>query len=89
MKTCHVYYKALNKALSNGRDYHVAAILKRSGKVIRIGENTSKTHPRFRKCDHVWTMAKPCPYCVKHMIQQGISKVRYTNWRGEWEELYL
>jgi len=123
MKTCRVYYKALNKALSNGRDYHVAAILKRSGKVIRIGENTSKTHPRFRrqypdgswashmhaemnvlrfaepgdeievlrfrKCDHVWTMAKPCPYCVKHMIQQGISKVRYTNWRGEWEELYL
>ena len=44
-----MYYKAKNLAMSNGRTYHLAAILRRNGKVIRIGENTSKTHPRFRR----------------------------------------
>ena len=44
-----MYYRAKKLALSNGRTYHVAAILRRGGKVIRIGENTDKTHPRFKR----------------------------------------
>lgn len=44
-----MYYKAKNLAINNGRTYHLAAILKRNGKVIKIGENTNKTHPRFKR----------------------------------------
>jgi deoxycytidylate deaminase len=44
-----VYYKAQKLALKNGREYHLAAILKRNGIVVRIGENTYKTHPRFKR----------------------------------------
>ena len=120
---CQVYYKAQNPALNNGRDYHLAAILIRNGRVFRIGENTSKTHPkfkrqypdgswashmhaemnvlrfaqpgdeleviRFKKCDHKWTMAKPCMLCMSEMRKHGISKVRYTNWEGNWEEIKI
>jgi deoxycytidylate deaminase len=44
-----VYYEAREKALSNGRVYHLAAILRRRGKVVRIGVNTDKTHPKFTR----------------------------------------
>lgn len=44
-----MYYRARSLALSNGRTYHIAAILRRNGRVIKIGENTSKTHPRFKR----------------------------------------
>ena len=44
-----MYYRAKELAISNGRTYHLAAILRRKGCVVRIGENTSKTHPRFRR----------------------------------------
>ena len=111
----------MKKAISNGRDYHVAAILRRNGNVIKIGENTNKTHPRFkrqyedgtwashmhaemnvlrfsepgdeievirfRKCNHKWTMAKPCHLCEEEIKKAGIKKVRYTNWEGNWENL--
>ena len=118
-----MYYRAKKLAISNGRTYHLAAILRRDGRVIRVGENTDKTHPRFKRQykDGTWashmhaemnvlrfakegdeievirwtkvcrhrTMAKPCSLCVKHMKQAGIRKVRYTNWEGEWEEIFL
>tara|TARA_B100000123_G_C25703942_1_gene416624 strand:- start:316 stop:672 length:357 start_codon:yes stop_codon:yes gene_type:complete len=118
-----VYYRAKQLALNNGRGYHLVAILKRKGKVIRMGENTNKTHPRFKrqykdgtwgahmhaemnvlrfsqpgdeievvrfsKCGKHKTMAKPCKFCEEALIKAGISKVTYTNWEGEWEELKL
>ena len=118
-----VYSKARELALGNGRDYHIAAILKRSGRIIKIGENTSKTHPRFKrqyedgtwgshmhaemnvlrfaqagdeievmrfsKCGKYMTMAKPCNLCMKEMRKVGIKKVRYTNWKGEWEQIKI
>lgn len=40
-----MYYKARRLALRNDQPYHLAAILYRGGKPIRIGVNTSKTHP--------------------------------------------
>ena len=49
---CQVYYRAKKLAINNGRTYHLAAILRRNGKVIRIGENTDKTHPRFKRQYH-------------------------------------
>ena len=51
-----MYYRAKNLALNNGRNYHVAAILWRNGKAVRIGENTSKTHPKFKRkyADGTW-----------------------------------
>ncbi len=118
-----MYYKAKQLAVNNGRTFHIAAILRRKGKVVRIGENTNKTHPRFRrqyedgewaanmhaemnvlrfaqpgdivevmrfsKCSHELTMAKPCPLCMKHLKESGISKVRYTNWQGDWETIVI
>lgn len=44
-----MYYQAKNIAKSNGRHYHLAAILLRKGSVVTIRENTSKTHPRFTR----------------------------------------
>jgi deoxycytidylate deaminase len=44
-----VYYKAREKAMNNGRLYHLAAILRRGKTVVKIGENTFKTHPRFKR----------------------------------------
>ena len=44
-----MYYKAKELAINNGRTYHVAAILRRNGRVVRVGENTNKTHPRFKR----------------------------------------
>ena len=110
-------------ALNNGRTYHVAAVLKRNGRVIKIGENTDKTHPRFKrqykdgtwashmhaemnvlrfaqpgdeievmrftKCHHRLTMAKPCKHCEEEIRKAGITKVKYTNWDGDWEDLDL
>ena len=51
-----MYYRAKNLAINNGRVYHVAAILRRKGDVIKIGENTDKTHPRFKRqySDGTW-----------------------------------
>ena len=42
-----MYYRARELALNNGRCYHLAAVLRRNGSVVKIGENTDKTHPRF------------------------------------------
>lgn len=44
-----MYYAAKEKALANGRLYHLAAILRRNGKPIKIGANVSKTHPKFER----------------------------------------
>jgi deoxycytidylate deaminase len=44
-----VYYRAKNLAINNGRTYHIVAILKRNGNIIKMGENTNKTHPRFKR----------------------------------------
>ena len=42
-----MYYVARDAAMSNGHQYHVAAVLTRNRKVVRVGTNTMKTHPRF------------------------------------------
>ena len=44
-----MYYEAREKAMSNGRNYHLAAILRRKGRVIRVGINSNKTHPKFTR----------------------------------------
>ena len=44
-----VYHEARNLAVNNGRVYHLAAVLLRKGKVIKVGTNTYKTHPRFKR----------------------------------------
>ena len=41
--------EAQQLALNNGRCYHVAAILRRKGHVVKIGVNSNKTHPRFKR----------------------------------------
>lgn len=118
-----MYYKASLKALENKRQYHMAAILRRKGRVIKIGENTDKTHPRFKRqhSDGTWsshmhaemnvlrfaapgdeievmrvekysknlTMAKPCTLCELEMKKAGISRVRYTDWNGDWVTMKL
>ena len=39
------YCKARRLALRNDQQYHIAAILYRGGKPVKVGVNTSKTHP--------------------------------------------
>ena len=118
-----MYYRAKELAMNNGRTYHLVAILRRNGDVVRVGENTNKTHPRFRRqykdgtwashmhaemnvlrfarpgdeievmrfsrCGHQLRMAKPCMLCEAEIKKAGISKVKYTNWNGEWEEMKI
>lgn len=35
------------------------------------------------------TMAKPCVHCQNFLRLKGVKIVRYSNWNGEWETLYL
>jgi len=45
-----VYYEETReRALDNGCNYHLAAFLKRRGRLIRVGINSMKTHPRFAR----------------------------------------
>lgn len=41
-----LYYRARDQALANGRNHHLAAVLWRKRKPVRIGTNRNKTHPR-------------------------------------------
>ena len=68
-----MYYQAREKALNNGRTYHLAAILRRNGHVVRVGENTNKTHPRFRRQypDGTWASHMHAEMNVLRFAQPG------------------
>lgn len=55
-----MYCLARNRATQNGHRFHVAAILRRGGKAIRLGINSNKTHPRFLR-------TYPDGTCAAHM----------------------
>jgi deoxycytidylate deaminase len=41
-------FRKLKKiAMNNGEDFHLAAILIRRKRIVRVGTNSTKTHPRF------------------------------------------
>lgn len=118
-----IYRAAKKIALNNGQQYHLVAFLKRKGHIIKVGTNTDKTHPRFKRqyLDGTWgshmhaemsvlrfakpgdvlevvrylksadkyAMAKPCMHCMNYIKNAGIKTVRYTNLRGEWEEIHV
>tara|TARA_B100000131_G_scaffold312566_1_gene346807 strand:+ start:673 stop:1029 length:357 start_codon:yes stop_codon:yes gene_type:complete len=77
-----VYYKAKILAINNGRTYHIAAILKRNGRVVRIGENTNKTHPRFKRqySDGTWASHMHAEMNVLRFAKPGdeIEVVRFS-----------
>ena len=77
-----MYYRAKNLALSNGRSYHLAAILKRRGKVVKIGENTYKTHPRFKRqyADGSWASHMHAEMNVLRFAQEG-DELEVMRWR--------
>jgi tRNA(Arg) A34 adenosine deaminase TadA len=68
-----VYYRAKILALNNGRAYHLAAILRRNGDVVKVGENTSKTHPRFKRQypDGSWSSHMHAEMNVLRFAQAG------------------
>ena len=68
-----MYYEAKKLALSNKRTYHVAAILKRNKRVVKIGENTSKTHPKFKRqySDGTWASHMHAEMNVLRFAQPG------------------
>tara|TARA_Y100001938_G_C7864387_1_gene317190 strand:+ start:200 stop:556 length:357 start_codon:yes stop_codon:yes gene_type:complete len=68
-----VYYQAKELAINNGRTYHLAAILRRNGKIVRIGENTNKTHPRFKRQyeDGTWASHMHAEMNVLRFAQPG------------------
>ena len=77
-----MYYRAKNLAMSNGRTYHVAAILKRKGCVVRVGENTDKTHPKFKRQypDGTWASHMHAEMNVLRFAQPGdeIEVIRFS-----------
>ncbi len=44
-----LYYRARDRALSNGRGHHLAAVLWRKRRPVRVGINRNKTHPKARR----------------------------------------
>ena len=106
-------------ALANGQSFHLAALLWRRGKLVRIGINgrvnrsfkryygsgstCSESHAEMDALlyaepgDYLevirWsakgerTMAKPCRFCQAWIKRIPLSRVRYTNAKGEWEYL--
>ena len=81
-----MYYRAKNLAINNGRDYHLAAILRRNGKVVRIGENTNKTHPRFKRQykDGTWASHMHAEMNVLRFAKPGdeIEVIRFSKKSG-------
>lgn len=67
------YCRAREIAMANGRAYHLAAILRRNGMVVRIGENTYKTHPRFKRqyADGTWGSHMHAEMNVLRFAQPG------------------
>ena len=82
MTLCKVYYRAKNLAVNNGRTYHVVAILKRRGRIIKIGVNSDKTHPRFKRqySDGTWASHMHAEMNVLRFAQPGdeIEVLRFT-----------
>lgn len=57
--------------------------------ILKLKEVPDKIHVvRFIK-DGTPTMAKPCIHCQNFLRIKGVKAVRYTNWKGEWEEMWL
>ncbi len=77
-----MYYQAREKAINNGRTYHLAAILRRNGKVVRVGENTDKTHPRFKRqyADGTWSSHMHAEMNVLRFAEPGdeLEVLRWT-----------
>ena len=77
-----MYYRAKELAMNNGRTYHIAAILRRNGMVVKIGENTDKTHPRFKRQyeDGTWASHMHAEMNVLRFAQPGdeIEVLRFT-----------
>lgn len=83
-----MYYRARDRAINNGRTYHLAAILKRRGRVIRVGENTNKTHPRFvrQHPDGSWSCHMHAEMNVLRFAQPGdeIEVMRFKKADHSW-----
>jgi deoxycytidylate deaminase len=77
-----VYYEAREKALGNGRCYHLAAILRRKGRVVRIGINSDKTHPRFKRKyeDGTWAAHMHAEMDVLRFSEPG-DELEVMRWR--------
>ena len=77
-----MYYQAKQLAMNNGRPYHLAAILRRNGRVVKVGENTNKTHPRFKRQykDGTWGSHMHAEMNVLRFAQPGdeIEVMRFT-----------
>ena len=44
-----MYSKAKSLAMNNGEVYHLVAALKRGKQFVKLGTNSRKTHPKFRR----------------------------------------
>ena len=39
--------------------------------------------------DGTATMARPCRFCQKCLYDNGVTRVRYTDWNGKWRKMTL
>ncbi len=83
-----MYYRAKELAINNGRTYHVAAILRRKGRVVKVGENTDKTHPRFKRQykDGTWASHMHAEMNVLRFARPGdeLEVLRFTKCSHTW-----
>lgn len=80
---CNKTSPKYKRQYKNGCDYQQhaeMAVLKhaRPGDVLEVFR-VSKTME--------FTMAKPCPHCMRQIEAANLKKVRFTNWDGQWETL--
>jgi hypothetical protein len=68
-----VYYKAETRARANGQSYHIAAVLYRGKHVVRIGVNSSKTHPQYGRSysDGSWSWCMHAEMDALRFYQPG------------------
>lgn len=50
------------------------------GEVINVVRFTQTGRP---------AMAKPCRWCQDYLRKKGATRVRFTNWEGQWEKMAL
>jgi len=77
------------RSFEDGKECFVShAEMDAVSKLRKIYNNDVLYVARFTKDGKV-SMAKPCKYCQEYLKRKGISKVRYTDWAGEWQRMTL
>lgn len=57
--------------------------------VLRYSKPGDDIHVMRFKKNGLFTMAKPCGYCMKYMRKFEIRRCYYTDWNGAWNMIKI